>query len=135
MVQDYLFVYLIFIICFSAKLDRINEILNTDQPSAGRKYGLGKYHFMDHKNIRNPIIYYNVVIQQFGHDFTNKQSLLQEAAIIKAIGITNLTNVKNERFGENWSDTDICRLGCIGLFNACSSYLLQPENFIYPENI
>lgn len=31
------------IICFSAKLDRINEILNTDQPSAGRKYGLGKY--------------------------------------------------------------------------------------------
>jgi hypothetical protein len=99
----------------SAKLDRINEILNTDQPSAGRKYGL--------------------VIQQFGHDYTNKQSLLQEAAIIKAIGITNLTNVKNERFGENWSDTEICRLGCIGLFNACSSYLLQPENFIYPENI
>ena len=90
---------------------------------------------MDHKNIRNSIIYYNVVIQQFGHDFTNKQSLLQEAAIIKAIGISNLTNVKNERFGENWSDTDICRLGCIGLFNACSSYLLQPENFIYPENI
>ena len=32
-----------FIIYFSAKLDRINEILNTDQPSVGRKYGLGKY--------------------------------------------------------------------------------------------
>ena len=46
LVQVYLFVYLIFIICFSAKLDRINEILDTDQPSAGRKYGLGKYHYL-----------------------------------------------------------------------------------------
>ena len=31
---------------------------------------------------------------------TNKKALMQEAAMIQAIGLQNLTNVKNEKFSD-----------------------------------
>ena len=45
------------------------------------------------------------VIQQFNNMQTNDKALMLEAAVIKAIGIENLTNKKEEKFSDkNWSD-------------------------------
>lgn len=41
-----------------------------------------------------------LVIVQDPQQLTNKKALMQEAAMIQAMGIQNLTNVKNERFSE-----------------------------------
>ena len=40
------------------------------------------------------------MIVQDSQQLTNKKALMQEAAMIRAMGIQNLTNIKNERFSE-----------------------------------
>jgi hypothetical protein len=69
----------------SQKIERINQILKTKKPNSEVNFG--------------------IVIIQICHNSTNKQSLMREAAMIKAIGLDNLTNVKDEKFkAENWNE-------------------------------
>jgi len=98
----------------SEKQQRIAAILNSPVPdSNGQKYGL--------------------VIQQDSQQLTNQKALMQEAAIINAIGLDNLTNVKKEKFAEkSWKLEEICTFGAVTISNGLKTYLLHPENFIYP---
>ena len=44
------------------------------------------------------------MICEFSHNSTNAQALNQEYAIIDAIGIDNLTNIKREKFSLAWAE-------------------------------
>lgn len=48
--------------------------------------------------------HFGILICEFGQQSTNQQALNQECAIIHAIDIDNLTNVKREKFSLQWSE-------------------------------
>lgn len=78
---------------------------------------------------------FGILICEFSRNISNLQSLNQEAAMIEAINIDNLTNYKREKFSLPWTDRQVRQLGVDLLCAACRMYLLETEQFIYPSNV
>lgn len=66
------------------------------------------------------------------------EAYTREAAMIDAIGIHNLTNVKKGNYygtAKNWKDEYKRKLGAILLKKACAIFLAEGERQIKPEDI
>ncbi len=66
------------------------------------------------------------------------EAYTREAAMIDAIGIHNLTNIKKGNYygaAKNWKQEYKCKLGTILLKKACAIFLAEGERQIKPEDI
>ncbi len=66
------------------------------------------------------------------------EAYTREAAMIEAIGLANLTNMKRGNFygeAKDWSQKRKCQLGTILLRKACAIFLAEGERQITPADI
>jgi len=66
------------------------------------------------------------------------EAYTREAAMIDAIGMHNLTNMKKGNYygsAKNWKTEYQCKLGAILLKKACAIFLAEGERQIKPEDI
>ncbi len=66
------------------------------------------------------------------------EAYTREAAMIDAVGIHNLTNIKKGNYygaAKNWKHEYKCKLGTILLKKACAIFLAEGERQIKPEDI
>ena len=76
----------------------------------------------------------SVTVLHLTPDCNHFEALSREYAIIKALGLTNLSNVYNgTRYGAmktNWNDTEIINFGNMILFNTLKMCLIETPNHV-----
>ena len=81
---------------------------------------------------------HGIAVVQLFSEFTHYEAHAREFAIIKALGLDNITNVINGTpYGvmKQWNPCEVINFGRMLLFNAFSMCILEPPRIIMQEDV
>lgn len=78
-----------------------------------------------------------VICLQAFHNLEMKEAHVRESSMINAIGLDNLTNIKQGSYFNitKWKNSEKCKLGCYLLYKAMHIFLVEGERQLKPIDL